>query len=412
MRLPAFFSALALAACADTVPPPAVPTPAVPSSWVVRAVTIDDDLAFLRAHGPVEVLTSPGGGVFVVSARWQGRVMTSAVEAHGASLGFIHRAFLEAGKTGTAFDNYGGEDRFWLGPEGGQFGLYFPPGAPFAIGSWQTPHAMQEGEWAVKSRDAGHVTFTAAMHVQSWSGTAFDVAVERTVRILSADDVRARFGEAPPPGTKWVAFESDNAITNAGARPWTRETGLLSIWILGMYAPAADARVVVPFDPAGTGPVVNDAYFGKIAPERLHVHEREGWMGLVADGQERGKLGVGPARARAALGSYTPSARLLTLVHYDKPAEAPNGYVNSAWAQQKDPYGGDVVNAYNDGPTEPGKPSLGGFYEIETSSPAAALAPGQTMRHVHTTLHVVGDPATLEPLARTVLGVSLSDVGR
>ena len=120
MRLPAFFSALALAACVDTVPPPAVPTPAVPSSWVVRAVTIDDDLAFLRAHGPVEVLTSPGGGVVVVSARWQGRVMTSAVEAHGASLGFIHRAFLEAGKTGTAFDNYGGEDRFWLGPEGGQ----------------------------------------------------------------------------------------------------------------------------------------------------------------------------------------------------------------------------------------------------------------------------------------------------
>jgi hypothetical protein len=375
-------------------------------------VTIDDDLAFLRAHGPVEVLTSPGGGVVVVSARWQGRVMTSAVEAHGASLGFIHRAFLEAGKTGTAFDNYGGEDRFWLGPEGGQFGLYFPPGAPFAIGSWQTPHAMQEGEWAVKTRDAGHVTLTAAMHVQSWSGTAFDVAVERTVRILSADDVRARFGEAPPPGAKWVAFESDNAITNAGPSPWTRETGLLSIWILGMYAPAADARIVVPFDPAGSGPVVNDAYFGKIAPERLHLHEREGWMGFVADGQERGKLGVGPGRARAALGSYTPSARLLTLVHYDKPAGAPNGYVNSAWAQQRDPYGGDVVNAYNDGPTEPGKPSLGGFYEIETSSPAAALAPGESMRHVHTTLHVVGDPATLDPLARRVLGVGLSDVGR
>lgn len=398
-------AALALAACADTVPPPVAPVPPAAGS-------IDADLALLRAHGPVEVLTSPGGGAVVVSARWQGRVMTSAVEPHGASLGFIHRAFLEAGKTGTAFDNYGGEDRFWLGPEGGQFGLYFPPGAPFVIGSWQTPHAMQEGEWTVRSRDAGHVTFTASMRVQSWSGTTFDVAVERTVRILGEADVRARFGEAPPAGTKWVAFESDNVITNAGSRAWTPETGLLSIWILGMYAPAADARVVVPFDPAGSGPVVNDAYFGKIAPERLHVHDREGWMGLVADGQQRGKLGVSPARARAALGSYTPSARLLTLVHYDKPAQVPHGYVNSAWAQQSEPYGGDVVNAYNDGPTEPGKPSLGGFYEIETSSPAAALGPGESLRHVHTTLHVVGEAASLEPLARKVLGVSLSDVTR
>jgi hypothetical protein len=405
VRLPTFLAAVVLSACADTVPPPAAPVHVITG-------TFDDDLAFLRAHGPVEVLTSPGGGVVAVSARWQGRVMTSAVEPHGASLGFIHRAFLEAGKTGTAFDNYGGEDRFWLGPEGGQFGLYFPRGAPFTIGTWQTPHAMQEGEWAVTSRDAGHVTFAATMRVQSWSGAVFDVGVERTVRVLSADEVRARFGEGPPPGTKWVAFESDNRITNAGARAWTRETGLLSIWILGMYAPAADARVVVPFDPAGSGAVVNDAYFGKIAPERLRVHEREGWLGLVADGQQRGKLGVGPGRARAALGSFTPSARLLTLVHYDRPAEVRNGYVNSAWAEQREPYGGDVVNAYNDGPTEPGKPSLGGFYEIETSSPAAALGPGESMKHVHTTLHVVGESASLEPLAKKVLGVSLSEVGR
>lgn len=372
--------------------------------------TIDDDVAFLRAHGPVDVLTSSGGGAVVVGARWQGRVMTSAVEPHGASLGFIHRAFFEAGRTGTPFDNYGGEDRFWLGPEGGQYGLYFAPGAPFAIGSWQTPHAMQEGEWDVRSRDAAHVTFARTMHVENWSGAGFDVAVERTVRVLDAAEVRARFGDSPPPGTRWVAFESDNRITNAGSAAWTRDRGLLSIWILGMYAPAADARILVPFDPAGAGPVVNDGYFGEIPPERLRVHDREGWLELVADGRERGKIGVNPSRARPVLGSYTPSLGLLTLVAYSRPARAPDGYVNSAWARQADPYGGDVVNAYNDGPTAPGKPSLGGFYEIESSSPAAALAPGQSLEHVHTTLHVVGDRATLDGLARKVLGVPLSEL--
>lgn len=406
MRAPVLLAVVTLCACADTVPPP-VP----PSSAPVRAsVSFDDDVAFMRAHAPVEVLASASGGVVAVSARWQGRVMTSAVEPRGASLGFVHRAFIEGGKTGTAFDNYGGEDRFWLGPEGGQFGLYFPPGAPFNIATWQTPHAMQEGEWEVRSRDASHVTFAKTMHVESWSRSAFDVAVERTVRVLGPDEVRARFGVAPPPSARWVAFETDNAVTNAGSRPWTRETGLLSIWILGMYAPARDARVVVPFDPAGSGPVVNDAYFGKIPPERLRVHDR--FVELVADGERRGKIGVPPPRAKETLGSFVPGARLLTLVRYARPAKVADGYVNSAWEQQREPYGGDVVNAYNDGPTEPGKPSLGGFYELETSSPALALAPGQTAHHVHTTLHVVADSAELETLAKAVLGVSLGELGR
>ncbi|HEY8090078.1 MAG TPA: DUF6786 family protein [Polyangiaceae bacterium] len=407
MRLAPTLAALALCACADKVPPPVQP-PVVPPSGPV-AGSIDDDLAFLRVHGPVDVLTSPGGGSVVVSARWQGRVMTSAVEPHGHSLGFVHRAFLEAGKTGTPFDNYGGEDRFWLGPEGGQFGLYFPPGAPFSIDTWQTPHAMQEGDWDVTGRDASRVTFARRMHVENWSRASFDVAVERTIRVLGDADVRARFGEAPPAGTRWIAFESDNAVTNAGTSPWTRETGLLSVWILGMYAPAADARVVIPFDPAAPGPIVNDAYFGKIPAERLHVHDH--WLELVADGKQRGKLGVSAARAKGVLGSYTRSLGLLTLVAYTRVDHAPDGYVNSAWAQQSDPYGGDVVNAYNDGPTGPGKPSLGGFYEIESSSPAAALAPGQRMHHVHTTLHVVGERSALEALARKTLGVSLDELG-
>jgi hypothetical protein len=405
---------LALCACADSFPPPPAPPPwqpdRSPSGASAGGPTLDDDLAFLRAHGPVDVLESPAGGRVVVSARWQGRVMTSAVEPHGASLGFVHRKFIEAGKTGTAFDNYGGEDRFWLGPEGGQYGLYFAPGAPFVIGSWQTPHAMQEGEWAVTSRDATQVTFARTMHVVNASRAEFDVAVQRTVRVLSADDVRARFGQPPPPGAKWVAFETANRVTNAGKRAWKRDTGLLSIWILGMYPPAPDARVVVPFEPGGAGPIVNDAYFGKVPPERLVVHEREGWLGFVADGEHRSKIGLSQARARDALGSWSAGAGLLTLVRYGKPASAPNGYVNSMWAQQADPYGGDVVNSYNDGPTEPGKPSLGGFYEIETSSPAAALAPGESMEHVHTTLHVVADARALDPLARGVLGVPLERV--
>jgi hypothetical protein len=181
-----------------------------------------------------------------------------------------------------------------------------------------------------------------------------------------------------------------------------------------MFAPSPDAHVIVPFETVaalkGT-PIVNDAYFGKVPSERLVVHEDKGFMVFTADGKERGKIGVGPARAKPMLGSYSARAKLLTVVQYDKPkANAP--YVNSMWEKQKAPYAGDVVNSYNDGSPGPGKPPLGGFYEIESSSPAAELAPGQSLVHTHRTFHMVGEAAGLEPLAKKMLGVSLADVTR
>jgi hypothetical protein len=68
------------------------------------------------------------------------------------------------------------------------------------------------------------------------------------------------------------------------------------------------------------------------------------------------------------------------------------------------------VNSYNDGPVAPGEASLGGFYEMETSSPAAALPPGASLTHVHTTLHFVGDRSDLDAIAHKLLGVSLAEI--
>lgn len=386
-----------VAACAGARPAATPPVAAPPGS-------IDDDLAFLRRDGDVIVLGTATGGSVVVSPRWQGRVMTSAVEPHGASLGFVHRAFLDKHVTGTAFDNPGGEDRFWLGPEGGQYGLYFPPGASFAMGAWQVPHALQEGAWAVAEHDDRHVVMRHAMTVTNWSGTRFELEVERSVKLLDEREVAGRFGFSPPPASRWVAYETVNKVTNVGPTAWTEAGGLLSIWILGMYAPAADAHVYVPFDPKGPGPVERDDYFGKVPPERLAVHD-EGWLSFVADGHQRGKIGLPAPRARDVMGSYSPAAGLLTLVHTVRPEKPAHGYVCSLWETQREPYAGDVLNAYNDGPTAPGQPSLGGFYEMETSSPALALAPGEAASHVHATLHVVGAREDVEGMARAVLGV-------
>jgi len=390
--------ALALAACAS--PPPPKTAPAV-------APTFEDDVRFLEAHGPVIVLRDPTkGGAIALSAKYQGRVMTSAVAPRAASLGWIHRAFIASGKTQTAFDNYGGEDRFWLGPEGGQYGLYFAPGARFEFDAWQTPHALQEGAWKVAAQAPDHVTFTTSMSVRNWSGTTFELDVERTVRLLGPADAERVIG-APVGALAYVGYETQNRIRNAGRNAWTAETGLLSIWILAMFAPAPDARVIVPFEPSGAGPVVTDTYFGKVPPDRLVV--KDGYLAFTADGEQRGKIGVSASRAKSFLGSYAASSGLLTVVSYDGPkGGAP--YVNSMWEKQHEPYAGDVVNSYNDGPPAPGKPKLGGFYEIETSSPAAALAPGAELVHTHRTFHFVGARASLEPIATRAFGVKLADL--
>ena len=380
-----------------------------------KSPTFADDVAFLDARAKTIVLVDgkspddPKAGRVALSPQYQGRVMTSAVSASGPSLGWINRPFIEAEKTGTQFDNYGGEDRFWLGPEGGQNGLYFPPGKPFAFDDWQTPHAMQEGAWTVTEQKPDRVTFTKSMTVTTWSKTEYTIDVERTVRLLSRDEARQvlKLGSVPEVG--FVAYETRNRIVNRGTKAWTKDTGLPSIWILAMFAPAPDARVIVPFDRGGRGPIVNDSYFGKVPSSRLVVHEDKGFMAFTCDGKERGKIGLNPSRARSVLGSFSASQKLLTVVHYDGPQKnAP--YVNSMWEQQKEPYAGDVVNSYNDGPPAPGKPPLGGFYEIETSSPGAELAPGKDLTHTHRTFHFVGEQPQLDGLAKAALGVSLSDL--
>lgn len=436
IRRPALFapaSVLFTLSCGGGAPPsPAPSTPpnppaprepalaaepsAAPAAATPAPGSFEDDVAFLRQHGDVVVLEGERGAKVAVSPKYQGRVMTSTVGPGGRSLGWVNRKFITAGKTGTPFDNYGGEDRLWLGPEGGQFGLYFPPGKPFAFDQWQTPAAFQEGEWPVVTLGPARppaelrnnvVVFHRTMTLKNWSGTEFTLVVKRTVHVLAPSEVAERLGAIP--SAKWVAFETVNEITNAGTRPWTKDKGLLSVWILAMFPPAADAVVAIPYDARGAGPKINDRYFGKVPADRLTSHEEgaDGTFLFKCDGQSRSKIGVGPGRAKDRLGSYSPSAELLTIVTYDKPAGAASlPYVNSMWEKQKEPYGGDAVNSYNDGPVAPGQPPLGGFFEMETSSPGATLAPGKALVHTHRTFHIVGDRAALDPIATRMLGVS------
>jgi hypothetical protein len=302
---------------------------------------------------------------------------------------------------------FGGEDRFWLGPEGGQYGLYFKKGDPFDLAHWQTPAPIDTEPFGVVHQSATGVSFRKEFRLENYTGASFQVRVDREVRLTTRAEAGEALGVSLPDGVQFVGFVSDNRITNAGKNTWKPETGLLSVWILGMFTPSPATTIVVPYRQQASGRLVNDTYFGKVPAERLRVTPEA--IFFRGDGQYRSKIGLAPARAREVIGSYDARRRVLTLVKFSLPA-GEHPYVNSAWEKQQAPYRGDAVNSYNDGPPEPDAKPLGPFYELESSSPAAALNPGESLRHVHQTFHLQGAETDLDSVARRVLGVNLSQI--
>jgi hypothetical protein len=373
--------------------------------------TFGDDSAFLvKQTGAVILKSADGQAQVAVIPKYQGRVMTSTSGGDkGRSYGWINYNLVESGKFVEHFNAFGGEDRFWMGPEGGQFALFFKKGVPYNMDNWQTPPIMDTEPYQVVSKSDSEVTCQKTGTVINRSGTAFDVQIDRTVSLLDNKKAGELLGVTIPESVKQVAYESKNSVTNKGKEAWTKEKGLISIWILGMFKHSPTTTIVIPFTKGPEtelGPKVNDTYFGKVPAERLVV--KEDVLFFKGDGKYRSKIGLSPKRARNVAGSYDSANKLLTLVQYDKPAGATD-YVNSMWEDQKEPFSGDVVNSYNDGPTPTGKP-LGPFYELETSSPAGALEPGKALVHSHRTFHFEGPEADLDQIAKSVLEVGLSDI--
>ena len=376
------------------------------------AATFGDDVAFLKSHTEVVLLTDESGAAQVaVSPAWQGRVLTSTASGDaGRSFGWINRELIESGKKLPHMNGFGGEDRFWLGPEGGQFSIYFAKGVPFDFEHWFVPEVIDTKPFKLVEHSRDHATFTAKFHLENYSGTNFSVAVKREVKLLKAEEAWRDLGVPAAEGVKLVGFESVNQISNAGNESWNKETGLLSIWILGMFTPAPRATVAVPIEAGAEselGRKVTSDYFGEVPSDRLKVADNA--IFLKADGKYRSKIGVSPRRSLGKLAAYDADNHVLTIVQVTQPAGVTE-YVNSLWKLQDNPYGGDAINSYNDGPPAPGEKPMGPFFEMESSSPAVALAPEASITHTHRTIHLTGSEADLDRVAKAVVGLSLQQI--
>jgi len=383
------------------------------------AMTYGQVRKYLAQHTKILELVNEEGGRVLVCPEWQGRVMTSSCDGlQGLSFGFINKEFIDAGQPNPHFNNYGGEDRFWLSPEGGPFSLWFKHGVDQVLDNWFTPPALNEGAWTVisKPRDPFFRMFRK-MELVNTAGTQFRLEVTRDVRLLSENDLQRLFGGDVATAVrsrkvKSVGYETVNRVVNAG-EPFDKVKGLVSIWILGMFNAGPQTVIIVPYkqgDEATLGPVVKSDYFGPIPPERLKILPEA--ILFLGDGNYRSKIGTSQKRAKNVAGSMDFQNNVLTLVQFTMPEDPSQFlYMNNMWGiPQAEPYVGDVANSYNDGPAGPDKPGLGPFYEIESLSPALELKTGEKLEHAHRTLHIQGDYETLRSIAQKVLGVDLNVV--
>ena len=239
-----------------------------------RAGRFESDVAFLRQHARVVLLTGPSGAQVVLSPTYQGRVMTSTTGgSEEPSFGWIGRAAIASGERQPHMNVFGGEDRFWLGPEGGQYALFFKRGDPFDLDHWQVPEPLDWGGWEVVNQSATAVRFHKRMTLTTTRGRRWRSTSTGRFGCCPAPMSR-RCGRSPGAAVRTVAFESSNTVTNAGGAQWQPESGLVSVWILGMFNPSSATTIALPFVPgpeSTLGPVVNDAYFGKVPADRLVV---------------------------------------------------------------------------------------------------------------------------------------------
>lgn len=383
-------------------------------NWMLmeyRKGTFGYDLQFLKQYHKDLILLgdeSDSGAQIIILPAYQGRVMTSTANGNGGmSFGWINYDLIDSNKEEEHFHAFGGEERFWLGPEGGQFSIFFKKGDPFDFDHWYVPKAIDTEPFILVSSSKTEANFQREMNLKNYSGFEFNLRVNRHIRLLSKTEIPFLLGFPLPENLQIVGFESNNSITNTGNTPWTKEKGLLSIWILSMFNAGNKTTIAVPYKQGNEndlGKLVTDDYFGKVPVDRLKI--KNGIIFLNADANYRSKIGISPKRALPILASFDQVNEVLTIAQFSLP-EFPADYVNSLWEIQEKPFDGDVVNAYNDGFID-GK-QMGKFYELESSSPAATLNVGESMHHLHRTIHLKGNSNELNEITKTLLGIHLSE---
>jgi hypothetical protein len=173
-------------------------------------------------------LLDVGDASVAVAPAYQGRVMTSTFDRNaGPSIGWINRKVIalgllsEADRKGKLEEHiyifiFGGEERFWLGPEGGQFSVFFKPGTKFEFADWTTPAVIDTEPFEIVNQSSSSAEFKRDCELTNFSGTNFKMGIRRTIRLLDNAAI------AEP-------YRSGSSVAFASRPPWPISSTCLSL---------------------------------------------------------------------------------------------------------------------------------------------------------------------------------------
>ena len=326
--------------------------------------TFGYDLEFLREHDSVIVLEL-GTSKLIVSPKYQGKVFTSTNAGdRGPSFGWIHYKAFD-GPIDPHMNAYGGENRLWLGPE---------------YANWESPAALETEPWDVTGLCSRTVSLKKNMQLTNYEGTDLQLSVSRHITLLDRSSIDSLLSLPSDPSVQTVGYTTVNTLTNTGDEAWTEATGMPCLGLLDMFKSSLSTVVVIPYTDDF------DSYFGEIPADRIRYAENT--LFFRADGKSRGKWDIHPCRAKRVMGSYDAEHGLLTITQFDVGIGA--RHLNQKW-------------------TVDGS-QLGPFYELESASPAAALAPGGLQIYNHSVFHFTGAETALDKICRRTLGMPVETI--
>ncbi|MCM2681261.1 DUF6786 family protein [Echinimonas agarilytica] len=371
------------------------------NTGATQAVTFNDDVELLKQkHQPI-ILTN-GNSRLAVLAEYQGRAMVSSMAGDsGQSIGWMDRQLLQQDLSNVQNLNVGGVSRLWYGPEKGPYALFFKPGKEQVVETIHYPDAMTHIAFDVVKQSSQQVEFNKTIQLTNHMGTDFTFDVNRRIELFDREQLVESLGVPIPLALDAVGFSAKTQLTNASTKTLSRDKGLVAIWELGCFYP--NATVAIPMEP----PLAEiTSYFTPL--KHSHTRVKGNTVFYKADASYLNKIGIRPAQTKPIMGSYNAELNMLTVVKFQFKPPADGTYVNSEWVDDVDPYAGDVTNIFNHGIQQDGK--AGPFYEMETSSHASELSPGQSTEHYHNTYHFSGNKKQLSRVSEALLGVTLQQL--
>ena len=299
--------------------------------------------------------------VVIVAPALGGRVLCTGFEGvEGDTDSYILDTEIKKGAAptgpGAVWSNFGGEERFWLAPEGGRFALFFREGEEQTIANYLIPNSLNSARFGVTAQaaDGTSVTFAAPVQLTNSLGTQFDLQVRRKIEVLQSCPYALGYGDK----LDFVGFESKSWVKNTGPAALSRQTGAVAVWTLGQYPVRDHTVIIVPFRPgpdSELGKPLNTQYFKtdvvditKIPKGRSYNDYwavKDDYALIKANGSIGTKIEMWPQRALGKIASIDLARFSLTIVEFQMYPEL--DYLASYWLPYpEDPFQGAAISIF------------------------------------------------------------------